>query len=198
MTTPDIIGTVRGYRFWRMLRDDQLSSIAQDFAWQPGINVAEHLPRSSTYQPWQPNSHHPPGLCDSCGFYSMYQPIRAQFSATGVIENEGEITLHETGLRSERARIVAIHHRKHSTREQLQRRYPEARVYASRRKMLHDFPQVDDICGVPTEWDELTARAAAETPQMARVALLAISTTVIAVALVIFISLLFSQLDAAM
>lgn len=148
---PDIIGSVRGYRYWR-LSNGYLTAITHGYIWYDGLNYAKRCGLHSR-EFWFTDHIGPPELHGCrCGFYSKFQPFipPERELPFGVVENEGDICLHDTGMRAERARIAALCHSDLYTREVLRKSYPHARIYDSAKEMWRDFPQTDEICEVPT------------------------------------------------
>jgi len=101
MSAPDLIEPVVGFRLWRLC-DDGLRSIASDYLWDAAEVWATCLA-----------SEHPAPahVCD-CGIYAWYTPCKRTAATadyvTGALVLWGHIEAHETGMRGERARIVAL------------------------------------------------------------------------------------------
>ena len=150
---PDIIGSVRGYRYWR-LSNGFLTAITRGDVWHDGLNYAKlNCGLHSSREFLLTDRIGPPELLScQCGFYSKFQPFipPERKLPFGVVENEGDICLHDKGMRAERARIAALYHSDLYTREVLRKSYPHAAIYDSAKEMWRDFPQTDEICEVPT------------------------------------------------
>lgn len=135
--TPDIAGTVRGYRTFDY-RNHTLEATHNSYIWLDGVNYAHcgFCPRI-------------PGLTHSCGLYSSTDPrsiaimrrVKGMTLVFGVVENSGGIVQHEENgvQRAAQARIVALLARG-DTAEVLAQHYPSARIFRSEWRMLRAFP----------------------------------------------------------
>lgn len=142
-TVPDIIGTVRGYRSWR-LHYGHLTAVFQPYIWTSGVNTSmcEYNLRHHS---------HPgctiPASC-TCGFYSLYVPENHPGRINGVVENHGAISLHTDGMRAEKSRVVALCVRDRAQREALREHYPDVQLFRLRAHMYRKFPPAKEVCGV--------------------------------------------------
>lgn len=105
---PDVTEPIIGFRAWRVTCDGALVpwSAAAAGAWVPGINSAICLARPST------PSHRAPMRRCSCGIYALASAddrrLTHQNLAVGAIAAWGDIEVHTTGFRAEKAAIVAL------------------------------------------------------------------------------------------
>lgn len=105
---PDLTEPLVGYRAWRVGDDGSLvpwSAVAAG-AWVPGVNTARCLVTRNV------SSHVAPMRRCSCGLYALANPrdrrLHADGQAVGAIVAWGDIELHATGFRAEKATIVAL------------------------------------------------------------------------------------------
>lgn len=141
---PDVIGTVRGYRAWKLTRDGQLlAAVHRDFLWKNGLNVARCVLTS-----W--HGHVIPQIGCKCGFWACAEPRGTQINGTvfGVIDMSGGIVEHEknTVVRSAKARIVAVCMPRLVYGKKLtaavRRNYPDVRIFQTRVALLRAYPPV--------------------------------------------------------
>src|SRR5690606_11510269 len=113
---------LHGYRSWATsvdpdfgLRLRAISGFGAINTWRPGIQPAA-VHRNA------PTLHHAPHADCSCGYYAYYQPYvdrnqwtrhhldasAVQTTITGVIRASGIVEMHEEGLRTQYAEILAI------------------------------------------------------------------------------------------
>lgn len=110
MSAPDFIEPFAGYRLW-------------DFSPESGELTSPYAPGcvwdAESKQAQCPNSdealqgHIAPDKTCQCGLYSVNHPHSLPFGyghVVGLIEQWGNIEVHETGMRSEYARIIALAH----------------------------------------------------------------------------------------
>jgi hypothetical protein len=100
-------------------------------------------------------AHEPPVRDCTCGLYAMYRPGSATVSlgaASAVVLARGRAVLGDRGFRAASARVEAVAlpasvrwspGAAARARQTLAERYPQARVYASTRRMLRDHPPHD-------------------------------------------------------
>jgi hypothetical protein len=99
-SAPDLIHAVIGFRQWRL---DQrgLLSLTRDHRWRGRECLAECAAHD-----------HPPVNDCECGIYAWYDPCPRTGSApdyvTGAVVLWGRMELHATGMRAQRARLVAL------------------------------------------------------------------------------------------
>lgn len=159
---PDVVGTVRGYRTWR-LTDGGLESVSADYTWQAGVNEAhchtlsDEIARLARVYPGRSlrkAGHLVPVKGCSCGFYACQDPYGSQIWASGVhgvIEMSGGIVEHEknTVVRSGKAEIAALcmsrwDYKKESIKA-VRARYPGVKIYGSREKMVAAWPPAIEV-----------------------------------------------------
>jgi hypothetical protein len=120
---PDVLGTVRGYRWWTLPAPPLWDNPARSGpSWQPGL-----LRGMQAF--WEPGentaacragtaSNHPdadiPVESCGCGFWAYWKPqphdlSRSALPVFGVVEGYGAVLLGTKGFRAARARIVALH-----------------------------------------------------------------------------------------
>lgn len=120
---PDVIGVLRGYRWWSMAAPDLSKSPAradEDWErsflrgmrdiWQDGENIARCLVGDQKYHP---DADIPHQDC-SCGFWAywtlqVHDIGYGQLPVCGVVEGYGATVIGERGFRAAKARIVALH-----------------------------------------------------------------------------------------
>lgn len=99
---PLVMGTIRGWRGFRLRNDGTLTGVFHTLPWRDGENHSRCVYRSSVHN-FAPNC--------SCGFYA-YFPGSADFpdgcEIAGVIEGYGDVQLNSKGFRCSKARIVAL------------------------------------------------------------------------------------------
>jgi len=122
------IGSIRGYRSWRLTVDGRLKALHQSGIWMPGENTAvcngyptaEQVPTvegehyTETHrkrETWRMN--HEMSDC-AHGFYAYFSPGKLDQAVTtatpvinGVIEGYGEVLVGSKGFRATKARILA-------------------------------------------------------------------------------------------
>lgn len=145
--TPDVIGTVRGYRVFQLQWSgrsgfdfDRLCSTTRGYHWQDGVNNAQCFdcpPRQF------------PRMSHSCGLYSTSDPDSPALpghypGAThvlGVVESHGPIVQHEQHgvMRARHSRIVAVAVENRNARL-LRVHYPSVQFFTSEEAMLRAFP----------------------------------------------------------
>lgn len=114
MSAPDLVDAVVGYRAWRLEEDGALVpwTLGAAGAWAPGTNTAAcHYARWTGRPAGRP--HAPPGPQCMCGLYALHDPSDERLAlhpgqAVGAIAAWGEIEVHATGFRAERACVVAL------------------------------------------------------------------------------------------
>jgi hypothetical protein len=146
-------GELRGYRQFR-LRNDGLYPVARADTgpWDGGTAHAVCA---------EDAGHPAPGRSCACGLYGWYHPSDAvgqHGEAVAVIAARGRTILGDRGFRTAAARVVAVTlplrlRLRPAAAARAQRmlaaRYPRARVYESRRKMLRDHPpESTDVLGI--------------------------------------------------
>lgn len=127
---PDLIQPVIGYRAWRIQNGKLRSLGAGDTEWTPGLNVAtcpglDLAQRASWAGLWSPyveeppdppksEKHDAPGHACGCGLYAYHDPqnVRGGFDNAdvvfGAIAVWGRTEAHRSGVRAEKAKIVAL------------------------------------------------------------------------------------------
>jgi hypothetical protein len=101
MSAPDLIEPIVGFRQWRLC-EDGLRSLACDYVW----------PAAEIWATCLDGGHPAPEHACACGIYAWYAPCPLTASAAdyvaGALVLWGRVELHATGMRGERARIVAL------------------------------------------------------------------------------------------
>ncbi len=109
MSAPDFIEPVIGYRAWRIDRQARLLAWTADTAWSPGVNRARcHAGRLGM---GRRRRHSAPGQDCMCGLYALNDCDDARLAsadARGAIAAWGDVQVHRTGFRAERACVVAL------------------------------------------------------------------------------------------
>lgn len=123
------VGSVTGFRRWRMTVDGQITGVAHRDAWVPGINTAtchavvsqKDLPKRddeewgdyyARREEWKRNNHDY-GEC-KCGFYAYFDGKGEAGLASndphisGYIEASGEVLIGTKGFRATQARALAL------------------------------------------------------------------------------------------
>ena len=100
-----VVGTVRGFRRWKLTSAKHLRPLTQLHPWTPGENHA-HCTGWGMFL----KKHHVASVDCSCGFYAYFSPGADQLSGDveGIIEGYGRVTVGSKGFRAERAKIVAL------------------------------------------------------------------------------------------
>jgi hypothetical protein len=125
---PDVLGAVKGYRWWTLSAPPLWESPAlaagnwppgllrgMQAPWEPGENTATC--RASGASGWGGHCHPPESIPDEecgCGFWAYWtlQPHdlgSAGLPVCGVVEGYGAVLTGEKGFRAAKARIVALH-----------------------------------------------------------------------------------------
>lgn len=171
---PDLIEPVIGYRAWHLGPDALLRPWSfPEHAWTPGVNVARCL-RTPGHTP-------PVGLC-SCGIYALSDASdrRLHFSgdqAVGAIAAWGDLEVHASGFRAERACVVALAAAPGTgglKLERLRRAAHRHRVPIvapgdlTREASMHGAP-----VGPPVEWSRLHLDPLTQIPSMSKSRLVA-------------------------
>lgn len=146
-------GELRGYRQFR-LREDGLYPVARGYTGPWDGETARAVCAEDA-------GHTAPGRSCACGFYGWYHPSDAvgqHGEAAAVIAARGRTILGDKGFRTAAARVVAVTlplrlRLRPAAAARAQRmlaaRYPDTRVYGSRRKMLRDHPpEPTDVLGI--------------------------------------------------
>lgn len=160
------IGTVRGFRSWRISIEGKLEALHQTGAWLPGENTAvcngspskEVVPviegedwkeRYAKVTEWKGNHE-----MESCshGFYAYFDATGLETSyrpaVHGVIEGYGEVLIGTKGFRAAKARILAISIDPYEgiwnldqfIVEKIHRNYPNVAFFDSNFAMQAEFP----------------------------------------------------------
>jgi len=109
---PDFLQAVVGYRAWRVEEDGLLRAWTfTDLSWEPGVNRAVCA---------RDARHAAPVSDCMCGLYALSDPSdrRLDFragQAVGAVAAWGELEVHRTGFRAERACVVALAIQDHPT-----------------------------------------------------------------------------------
>jgi hypothetical protein len=161
--TPDVAGTVRGYRSWRLMPGGVLHSTVRAADWTPGVNTATctERPRVIEYDGnlrvrrvrlltgVQPGHDQPvPVMSCTCGLYAVTNPDSDQVhrGVQGVVELWGGIVEHESNdvVRASKAQIVALCMSRwdYPARDirAVKANYPDVQFFGSMEKMLAAFP----------------------------------------------------------
>lgn len=110
-----IPSTIRGYRTWGHADiDGQLPSVVKAATWVPGMNEAVCIAPYDVRSYYEGHLEVPDPKC-SCGFYSWHTEFPPEYldkATFGVIEASGRIVLGTHGMRSQRAKVIALapHH----------------------------------------------------------------------------------------
>ena len=113
---PDLVGPIVGFRQWVVVGDEIYSPLART-AWDDGPMQAECLPRCRRAGGlWRRATQHRGPAPDPecvCGIYALFAPEtlhrRDRLSrVAGAVVVWGRLEVHETGMRAEFARIVAL------------------------------------------------------------------------------------------
>jgi hypothetical protein len=140
-----LVGDIVGLRTFRVDDSGLLLPLYSDLSWYDGTNTATCAPPTGERVR---NRHQVPSPECECGFY-VYGTERAAMQhrhtryVQAVVSCWGTVVGGTQGVRAEHARIDAIWLHPNVPRWVRQRvasRYPSARVYADRRRMLHEHP----------------------------------------------------------
>ena len=183
-----VVGSLHVYRQFRLdLSGPQprLLSRVYDSEWSPGAMTAECAPPTSlslplptpVYRAWRP-SHPAPAEGCSCGFYGWYTPDEDWIDDVytpvgpvvfGAVTVTGRAVLGDSGLRAERARLLALAapHRRYAA--ELLAAAPEVPVYPDRAALLAALPPGDwsGLLGERETAKEDARRRAEEDPRQA-------------------------------
>jgi hypothetical protein len=151
---PDVIGSIRVYKYLRMEPDGRLRSVAFNTWWRvKGPMTAECM----GYRRSDPGDHRAPVPACRCGFYGYYLPdvpveIKSQFGGyydqvQAACEAEGTIIPNSLGVRAQKMTVLAC---------ALTGPWPKRRklpdpgipLFRSPEKMVKKFPPRDDISSV--------------------------------------------------
>jgi hypothetical protein len=162
-----VVGSVRGYRWWRLgATTDLYSPWRGPIRWDPGENEAQCLGRRGMFGWKGAKAPHPRGSPEvrcECGFYGLHSipelnespgrsiwEIDADSSGgrhglvLGVIEGYGRVLIGTAGWRARFGRILALY----SGAEFLDRHRPSVVETASR----YDVPLYQSLRGLTSEW----------------------------------------------
>jgi hypothetical protein len=138
-----VAAELRGYRRFRLTDAGLMPTVhAAAGPWAAPVHVAG----------CRSGRHSAPDPGCGCGLYGWYHPADARGTyggdVTAVIAARGRTVLGDHGFRAGAARVQAVSlpgllARRRSARTLLARRYPQAVVYRSRRRMLRDHPPDD-------------------------------------------------------
>lgn len=114
---PDFTQPVVGYRAWRLAQDGALVpwTLSAAGPWEPGENVAAcHFATFASVA--RTSRHRPPAPDCMCGLYALHDPTDPRIApdaadahgALGAVVAWGDIEVHATGWRAERACVVAL------------------------------------------------------------------------------------------
>lgn len=168
---PDYMGALYGLRGWWNVSQGYLRALHLPQVWTPGENTAycleaRKLPFGSgdpgigfTFNDrgvptvrggWEKTLC--PGVAvdkHGCGFYAYHREYGLSPSGNvwGVIAMYGDVEIGPLGMRSSRARIVALLPRDLSDFEAVAEKYPSVPMFRETWKMLQEFPLTD-----PKEW----------------------------------------------
>lgn len=153
------LGTLRGYRSWRVSTGGELRSI-RGTAWEQEsvearcIRLECDCPVCTYHIPDHAGKPAPQADCE-CGIYGWYtwekaaSPYAVWPTALGVIEASGRIIVGTEGFRAEKATVIAIVFNRVpsgspiSDLDILRSRYPSIKIYGTHMGLLADYPEQD-------------------------------------------------------
>lgn len=126
-TAPDVIGTVEGWRAWRVLREPppygtapRLESASYNYYWAPRVKARAECSSCADADPTSPT--HVPGAHCTCGFYSAksldhlrsmgyhsYDPESGMVCVVGQLANWGKVIEGSQGWRAEFAYPAVVY-----------------------------------------------------------------------------------------
>lgn len=153
---PDVIGTLRVYRYLKLAPDGQLHSLAFETVWRvKGPMTAECM--RTTYPRWA--GHTAPDKDCRCGFYAFYLPgvpsyIRGRYCAgsywgnhvIAVAEASGTIIPNSLGVRAQKMTLLAC-----AVADSMYFRggnSPGIPLFPTEEAMVREYPPRDDISGI--------------------------------------------------
>lgn len=147
---PLVVGTLRGYRTWRVGRtsDGSLPLTAvtrREMTWNPVTTATCAAPPEETFGP-----HPAPASGCSCGLYGWYRPDDTAIlpgNVFGVVEASGRVLLGDRGFRAERARVRAVVTRRRRVAAAC--RAAGIEVYPRKRDLIAAWPPDDMTTLVP-------------------------------------------------
>jgi hypothetical protein len=108
-TAPDLIEPVVAYREW--LYDPEGEGLVSPHVkepWHPGWMLARCRPYPYYYAPKNRDHHPAPEPACMCGLYGYHGSEYISGTVVGAVVVTGRIQVHETGVRAERAKVVAL------------------------------------------------------------------------------------------
>jgi hypothetical protein len=164
------IGTVRGFRSWKVSAEGTLEPMAQSGVWLPGENRAvcnaypskEKLPEKGENESWQDRQKrvdewklaHDLTACEH-GFYAYFltgaeqdRYSKSTPAVHGIIEGYGEVVIGTKGFRAAKGRILAISLESHGgvwalephIVSRIRANYPGVAFFDSTLAMQAEFP----------------------------------------------------------
>lgn len=150
-----LLGAITAIRGWRVEEDRTsphfglLSALFRKSFWTEGENIADCVSMEPLGM-YRPVLSPCPGICEDhhgCGFYGYHKSayVNAMLGAPvwGVVSMYGRVEVGTNGVRSSKAKILALHARSTLAGPAVALRYPTVPMFVSDEFMLKAFPLSD-------------------------------------------------------